>query len=54
MFSTHTCTFITIYVGCEGLCSLFFLRKIIFDEVAFYFIRDFIAPQSDAGGHLDL
>ena len=28
--------------------------KIIFDEVALYFIGDFIAPQSDAGGHLDL
>ena len=38
----------------------FILCKKIFDEGAFYFIRDFFAPQrsatflSDVGGHLDL
>ena len=48
----------------EGYYFLFYGRK-IFDEVSFYFIRDFFAPRrtvfyffmtflKDAGGHLDL
>ena len=56
----------TIEQGGEGGGVLFFiLCKKIFDEVSFYFIKDFFAPQravfyffitflSDAGGHLDL
>ena len=52
--------------GGEGGGILFFiLLKKIFDEVSFYFYRDFFTPQravfyfvmtfySDAGGHLDL
>ena len=56
----------TIEEGGEGGGILFFiLCKKIFDEVSFYFIKDFFAPQravfyffmtflSDAGGHLDL
>ena len=55
----------TIEEGGEGGGILFFiLCKKIFDEVSFYFIKDFFAPQravfyffmtflSDAGGHLD-
>ena len=55
----------TIEEGGEGGGILFFiLWKKIFDEVSFYFIKDFFAPQravfyffmtflSDAGGHLD-
>ena len=56
----------TIEEGGEGGGILFYiLCKKIFDEVSFYFITDFFAPQwvvflvfmtflSDAGGHLDL
>ena len=56
----------TIEEGCEGggIFFFYFMQK-IFDEVSFYFIKDFFAPQravfyffmtflSDAGGHLDL
>ena len=58
--------FKTIEEGGEGGGILFFiLWEKIFDEVSFYFIRDFFAPQravfyffmtflGDAGGHLDL
>ena len=56
----------TIEEGGEGGGKLFFiLCKKILDEVSFYFIKDFFAPQravfyffmtflSDAGGHLEL
>ena len=51
--------------GERGGILFFILWKKIFDEVSFYFIRDFFCPLaggillfmtflSDAGGHLDL